>query len=595
MSFVKGGGRAKKGASRGGTLTGPTRTRGFVSARSRANTRSIRTAAAAKAAGSASARVPDTGTSKRGAQQLGGNTVLPKGKRRRQAAVVAAERVVKSAGLANRSALTVLSEGEIRVGIKVAFTRMFSPPPSEWPGRGGTISRLRDITGSHHTTVKDVLQRVQAGIDLGVNVDVFGRLAGTGGFNVKIKLGTDACDQMIGGLMAGYGQTWTAAFVQEKLPPGTSCSQKDISNAVHRFNIKVNKRASQQTGKRDPEAPWSVNRLAICQQFRAQIQAGDLKAAALVSPMVAAAAPLAEEPASDAADAGDAALAPRYLDGTIFADEHCEYCVLGGAGHNGRAGNYEYQTPHHPNDPTVWLDPEDGGVYDAPSNETVPKYPAQASGIFSCAAPTMVAAGSFTRPDGSVLSWEAGERVAWAGAPLRYKGTVVGMAAFRKHRERAFAGARASIKTPGGRRSCWFKYSGANPYKERCDDPTSTWHGHSWEDHLPADVKKYVCITELIDNVIEQGTEMFRGSTREKDWVIYHDRLSQWWEVEAQAYIKSKGFADRQWRAAGSTNAKLSAYYKDSLMGDSPELMVSHSTKFTLAPVIQPVIVITLQ
>ena len=65
--------------------------------------------------------------------------------------------------------------------------------------------------------------------------------------------------------------------------------------------------------------------------------------------------------------------------------------------------------------------------------------------------------------------------------------------------------------------------------------------------------------------------------------------------MEAQAYIKSKGFADRQWRAAGSTNAKLSAYYKDSLMGDSPELMVSHSTKFTLAPVIQPVIVITLQ
>lgn len=272
------------------------------------------------------------------------------------------------------------------------------------------------------------------------------------------------------------------------------------------------------------------------------------------------------------------------MDGTIFADEHTEFCVLGGAGHNGLAANTEYLVPSDGNG--NFLHPDDGGVYPEPSRETVPKYPAQASGIFSCAAPTMVADGSFTRPDGTVLSWKAGEQVGRAGSPLRYKGVVVGVAAFRKHREAVFALARKASRGKGGNKSVWFKYNGDNPYKERCEDQSSSWYGDNWEDHMPSTFK-YVCITELIDNVIEQGTAMFKGSTREQhDWKIYHDRLSQWWEAEAQEYIRSRGFADRQWRASKSTNDHIKAagdksnYYVDSLMGDTPEAMPLDSSLF---------------
>jgi hypothetical protein len=83
-----------------------------------------------------------------------------------------------------------------------------------------------------------------------------------------------------------------------------------------------------------------------------------------------------------------------------------------------------------------------------------------------------------------------------------------------------------------------------------------------------------------------EGNIIFNGSTHEKDWKIYHDRLSQWWEAEAQDYIKSKGFGDRQWRASRSTNDAIKAagdktnYYVDSLMGDTPEAMPLDSSLF---------------
>jgi hypothetical protein len=70
---------------------------------------------------------------------------------------------------------------------------------------------------------------------------------------------------------------------------------------------------------------------------------------------------------------------------------------------------------------------------------------------------------------------------------------------------------------------------------------------------------------------IEQGTAMFKGSTHEDDWVIYHDRLAQWWSAEGQAYLASKGFAHRQWKFLDAASRKVSQYYKWTLCGDSPE------------------------
>ena len=89
-----------------------------------------------------------------------------------------------------------------------------------------------------------------------------------------------------------------------------------------------------------------------------------------------------------------------------------------------------------------------------------------------------------------------------------------------------------------------------------------------------------MCITEVMDHIIEEGNRVFKGSTHADDWCIYHDRLSSWWSVEAQLYLHEKGFGYRQWKAAGDTNNHISKYYQGSLMGDSPELMPLDSSLF---------------
>ena len=84
--------------------------------------------------------------------------------------------------------------------------------------------------------VEDVLERVQAGLDIGIDVDVAPRLMGKGGHNAKVKPGTAAADAMIGAVTAGYGQAWAAAFVSEELED-TDVTQPNISRATDRFGI----------------------------------------------------------------------------------------------------------------------------------------------------------------------------------------------------------------------------------------------------------------------------------------------------------------------------------------------------------------------
>lgn len=75
---------------------------------------------------------------------------------------------------------------------------------------------------------------------------------------------------------------------------------------------------------------------------------------------------------------------------------------------------------------------------------------------------------------------------------------------------------------------------------------------------------------QLIQHVVSKSEEAYKGTTHEKDFLIYHDALSQWWEKGAQAYIKELGFEDRQLRCVGSTNE--GTRYHMGLVGDSPEL-----------------------
>ena len=78
-------------------------------------------------------------------------------------------------------------------------------------------------------------------------------------------------------------------------------------------------------------------------------------------------------------------------------------------------------------------------------------------------------------------------------------------------------------------------------------------------------------MTELMDHVVAQMTEFYKGSPYADSFVIYHDALGPWWEKEAQEYLRKRGFFDRQVRAWGDTNAEYWRYY-ESVVGDRPEM-----------------------
>jgi hypothetical protein len=82
--------------------------------------------------------------------------------------------------------------------------------------------------------------------------------------------------------------------------------------------------------------------------------------------------------------------------------------------------------------------------------------------------------------------------------------------------------------------------------------------------------KKYCCITELMDHVVEESKRVYEGTVHENTFFIYHDALSQWWEKESQDHMAELGFANRQIRCIGETNAHTR--YRNKLVGDSPEL-----------------------
>ena len=53
--------------------------------------------------------------------------------------------------------------------------------------------------------------------------------------------------------------------------------------------------------------------------------------------------------------------------------------------------------------------------------------------------------------------------------------------------------------------------------------------------------------------------------------MIHHDHLSIMWEQTAIAYLKEIGWYDRFIKITGSNNDKVVKYYRESVVGDSPE------------------------
>ena len=373
-----------------------------------------------------------------------------------------------------------VSEGEQRIAIKAMYNALGALPPEQWGGSDGVVrSIMAGLNISNPRTVEDVLHRLYN--DPGV--DVSKRRKG-GGAKPKIKLGTAACDTLLGALKCNFGQKWTRNFVAEE---GVECHRTTVGRTFKRLEGEVTKRGTQKTGSRDTASQWAKVRKAFVEQLKRQRDAA-------------------------AKEKPDKRQRPLHLTGCLFADEHMEECVIGGAGHHGQAGRYEYRTPEDENG--VYCPKSKGGKMPAPRPETKPKHAATASGVFACAAPLMKQKGKGKGKGKKPRSVRVGKMA----EPLSYTGRhVLGVKSFKKEQKKEIA----RVRTMKGQ---WTKFNGENPYKER--------YGKEWEAQLlkTSKMKKFMCITEIMDWCIKVGEEMFKGSTREKDWMIFHDRLPQWFE-----------------------------------------------------------------
>ena len=256
--------------------------------------------------------------------------------------------------------------------------------------------------------------------------DAEGRRDGAGR-KCRIEMGSAKADRLVGGLRAGFGSRHTARFINEL---GVSPGKKPIHKATvaraakHQFRMVCSKRQTTKTGNRNKESAWAISRHAICSQFREDI-----------------------------------ATKKVFIDGTLFVDEHSEFCVLGKGGHHGQSSKWEWRA--HMKDGTFCL-PDEGGALEAPVLQQKPKNPSRADGIFGVCAPTPLGG---RRREGRRMN------------PFRYKGKVVGVKTY----EAALATEIERVRKLGqisrdrvangetNRHGLWHDHCdpGVNPYKSK--------------------------------------------------------------------------------------------------------------------------------
>jgi hypothetical protein len=273
-----------------------------------------------------------------------------------------------------------------------------------------------------------------------------------------------------------------------------------------------NKRGFKKSGKDDPTATWSQARLAQMRQFKEMLRLGRLH----VNDIEVLSSPFP----------------PLLLHALVLWDEKHQKVVLG------HASKFEVRVRTHPDTGQPCTE-VDGGVLGPAMPKTSIKYPEEARGLFGVAMKNV---------DDVMVGVKA--------KPFNYtKRHVVGFKAY----ELAKKAEVWRVKSLGG---VWG--ADGRGYLER-------YGVDSWEEQVERKLNMTLCsIKELMDHVIAESNAIYAGTQHENTFMIFHDGLSAWWEVEAQAYMTQRGFARRQLCAFDPTN--IGTRYRGKLVGDSPEI-----------------------
>ena len=134
-----------------------------------------------------------------------------------------------------------------------------------------------------------------------------------GGRKSRIKMGSEKADVLEGALRIGFGLKNTAHFINELgVSPGKKPIHKgSVARAAKlQFGLVSGKQQTTKTGSRDVNGGWARSRKAIAKQWRDDI---DTK--------------------------------KSEVEGTLFVDEHSEFCMLGEGAHHGGSGRYVWWAP----------------------------------------------------------------------------------------------------------------------------------------------------------------------------------------------------------------------------------------------------------
>lgn len=110
-----------------------------------------------------------------------------------------------------------------------------------------------------------------------------------------------------------------------------------------------------------------------------------------------------------------------------------------------------------------------------------------------------------------------------------------------------------------------------NPYEKK-------W-GDNWRDVVvnTAFMRNYVDVQDYVTHVFEESRNVFKGTTHEHDWMVYHDALSLMTADDTLDWMESKGYLQRWIRPEKGINcetAKMKRWYSRVPPGNSPEMNI---------------------
>lgn len=119
-------------------------------------------------------------------------------------------------------------------------------------------------------------------------------------------------------------------------------------------------------------------------------------------------------------------------------------------------------------------------------------------------------------------------------------------------------------------------------------------YGDGWREELKAACAKkhdgldaITCVTDEMDHIVAESKRAFADTPYADSFVLFHDALTQWWEKEAQDYLRDElGIGlDRQLHIydadeESGADERVAKRYVGKLVGDRPELCPLDSNLF---------------